>query len=720
MDAEGPESDYSRDSVNRRACDQCRLRKIRCDKRSPCSNCRSSQIVCRSTGAGQKAREPRRRVLISDQYERKIDLIEDRLSNIEHVLRDLRSTINSKPSAETYFHTTPESTHMTPSASEIVPNPNSALEQHESGPAFEGNSSLTAHSAYASAFLETAVSRSALQLSSPKISVALSTLKQIVNMQESKTHSSSHEVRFPNQKAVPSSGLRNLSMPPVQVVLPLLRRLKENPSTLLIGFFPFMTADYLVEKCREVYFATEEYSDATFIVVNGCLFYLFCEYSMLPSDTVMQETYNKYLNLCGANLETALANLNLLMPARKESIEALTIGAIHAVEISKPSFALTLTSTACRLCQTLGYHRASSMENDDALMKQTKLRLFWALYCTDKALSLRLGRASSFQDYDISLSTKFSSLGDFEPWKSIYPLWIQLARIQGRVYEMLYSPAALRKPESERASYARQLASEMQMQVTEPFKKVEHLFSGLSPLDHIYMKSDEVCRLSVLTLIYRAIPAPEGSQSTFIEECIVTARDALESHQSCMMTLQQGYKNKDLICSYLHWTILYSPFLPFIVLFCHVIESSSEADLKRLEDFVTFLQPNCSLSEAIARMHRLCQVLSNVARLYVEAKAKAKTQEDATLVSVGQEFDTYLGALGLAPVPTDEGDYRWNGHVHMPASVAGVVQEDIVDQGFQTATPQTTLGNWFSGNQHMMGLLEEDMSFFDPSAWPQW
>ncbi|KAJ9485455.1 hypothetical protein VN97_g7887 [Penicillium thymicola] len=52
----------------RRACDQCRLRKIRCDKRTPCSNCRSSDIICRSTGEGQKPSEPRRRVLISNQY----------------------------------------------------------------------------------------------------------------------------------------------------------------------------------------------------------------------------------------------------------------------------------------------------------------------------------------------------------------------------------------------------------------------------------------------------------------------------------------------------------------------------------------------------------------------------------------------------------------------------------------------------------------------------
>ncbi|KAE8325433.1 hypothetical protein BDV39DRAFT_178767 [Aspergillus sergii] len=37
-------------------------------RRSPCSNCGSSQIPCRSCRAGQKPSESRRRILISSQY----------------------------------------------------------------------------------------------------------------------------------------------------------------------------------------------------------------------------------------------------------------------------------------------------------------------------------------------------------------------------------------------------------------------------------------------------------------------------------------------------------------------------------------------------------------------------------------------------------------------------------------------------------------------------
>ncbi|GAB1193001.1 hypothetical protein APSETT444_002203 [Aspergillus pseudonomiae] len=612
--------------------------------------------------------------------EKKIDLIEDRLSSIEQVLRDVKATVTSSTPAETCFHATPDSRQMTSSASGLASDVNAALDEHESGPAFEGNSSLAAHSAYASQFLETAVSRSALQLSSPTINTALSTLKQLVNMQDHQAHPSSRDVRFPNQKAIPRSGLRNLNLPPVQVVLPLLRHLSiEEHATTLLGFFPFITPDSLFEKCRQVYFATEEYSDATFIVVNACLVYLFSEISFSESDTTKREMYDKYHNLCRVNLETGLANLNLLTPATMDSIEALSMGALHAIETSKPSLGLALASTAFRLCQTLGYHRASSMENDSFTVRQNKRRLFWSVYVTEKALSLRLGRASSIQDYDISLPAEDGLLGDFEPWRTIYPLWINLARIQGKVYEMLYSPAALRKPANERASHARQLAAEMQMSVEEPFKKASPKFTNVSPLDEIYLMSDEVCRLSVLTLIYRAIPAAEDSRSTFIDECIETARVTLELHQSCMTMMEE--------------------------------------DLVRLEDFVNSLQPNCSSSEAIAKMHRLCQVLSNVARLYVEAKAQAQTQENEDLASVGQEFDVYLSALGLAPTQPEGGDVRWNGPVPAPGPIPQSLGEGAEGQACPNTMPPTTLGSWFSGNQHMLGLLEEDLSLFDPSAW---
>lgn len=106
--------------------------------------------------------------------------------------------------------------------------------------------------------------------------------------------------------------------------------LSEQPS-ILQAYLPFLSTPRLVEKCRQVYFSTEDYSDATFIVVNGALLYLISDVVAITKDSQTREEYDKYLNLCLVNLETALGSLNLLMPANDENIEALALGVSFVV-----------------------------------------------------------------------------------------------------------------------------------------------------------------------------------------------------------------------------------------------------------------------------------------------------------------------------------------------------------------------------------------------------
>lgn len=87
----------------------------------------------------------------------------------------------------------------------------------------------------------------------------------------------------------------------------------------------FIAVDDFVDCCRRVYFATEDYSLATFIVVNAGLFYLFQEKATRADEAHQAEKLLEYRNLCRDNLETALMALPLFMPARKESIEALLL-----------------------------------------------------------------------------------------------------------------------------------------------------------------------------------------------------------------------------------------------------------------------------------------------------------------------------------------------------------------------------------------------------------
>lgn len=143
---------------------------------------------------------------------------------------------------------------------------------------------------------------------------------------------------------------------------------------------------------------------------------------------------------------------------------------MHAIDISKPSVGWTLASAAMNMCQTLGYHRFISMENDPEPVQRQKQLLFWSVYTILNMMSLRLGRASPIPNYDISLPVPVKQHGILGPWGLICDWYTKGAIIQGEVYQHLYSPEALQKPESERVTYAYKLAGRMKSEIMEPFE----------------------------------------------------------------------------------------------------------------------------------------------------------------------------------------------------------------------------------------------------------
>lgn len=88
-----------------------------------------------------------------------------------------------------------------------------------------------------------------------------------------------------------------------------------------------MTASF-PETCLSVYMA-DEHQPARFITVNIILHYLFLSYGTLVQGKC--EEYLEYSRSCGTNVETALANLPLHLPANEEMIAALSLGVLQAV-----------------------------------------------------------------------------------------------------------------------------------------------------------------------------------------------------------------------------------------------------------------------------------------------------------------------------------------------------------------------------------------------------
>ncbi|KAK3364500.1 hypothetical protein B0T25DRAFT_67577 [Lasiosphaeria hispida] len=736
MDMGERDHSESPENVARRACNQCRLRKIRCDKDVPCSNCKTADRPCSTTGAGQRPKEARQRVLISTQYERKIDQFESRLAGIEGMLRDLTVSLAGRnPSVPASTAATAPSDHNSPSGSasrtsNTTGTPSSITRDGVSrhiedrdgdfsddenlDSAFEGNSSMAAQTVFASDFLQSAVTRDGEH--NPDMESALSSLHQIVALQNRPT---SHESHFENVQPLPKGGFRDLPMPPLQLVVSLLRELKESPPVSFTLMCSVVMSDKYNERCRRVYFATEDFSLTSFAIVNSGLYFLFQEKAW-SAEGARKVELRGYQDMCRDNLETALANLPMLMPERRESVDVLLMGATYAVEISKFTLAWRLNSAAAIICQTLGYHRISPSGKIPTVEEQhannAKQASFWFTYLIDRALSLRFGRASAIQDYDITIPRTLGHHMVSGAWADVFNQWIMHAEFMGKAYENLYSPAALARQPEQRVESARQLIGMLQavagerndlnQQIrmargpTRGFPEIS--VEGVNPysIDMCAM-SDHVIYHSAMTLIHRAIPSPPGSRGTFNAECIDAARSAFESHHDCM---RLAGNNLNAMAGYMHWTVLYVPFVPVIVLFCNIIETSDTSDLSRLEAFTNSLQAVSEISKATDKFWRVCQVLCNVARIYMEAKTRQEQDQDMNLV--GNDIDMYLSQLGFMPQ-----------HGQVPGNENGNFGDSNVSGIDMDANQNSRLGNWFSGNRHIFGLVEEDLSDFEPKFW---
>jgi hypothetical protein len=122
-------------------------------------------------------------------------------------------------------------------------------------------------------------------------------------------------------------------------------------------------------------------------------------------------------------------------------------------------------------------------------------------------------------------------------------------------------------------------------------------------------------------------------------------------------------------------------------------------------------------------LYHLCQVLYNVALPYIEAKSQQPSVDQQQL---GNEFDMYLSQLGFMPSYSSNNNSNGNGDAADGQGGPPMMDENMADltdveRSLMPAGPQHDtgqLGDWFSGNNYMMGLLDEDFSGLNPPAWP--
>lgn len=225
--------------------------------------------------------------------------------------------------------------------------------------------------------------------------------------------------------------------------------------------------------CQKVYFPAEDCSTAFVTVVKCGLWRIFNNFA--PRDVhqhgLDQLEFERAKALCKRSLNDTARRTQLVLAHSYRHIQALlllvrqmSVGllvptdkpqAAFLMETSRPSLALSFASACARLCQDAGYHCLTFDSSDP--QAQQKIVTFWVVFLLDRGLSLNFGRSPSLQDYDVTASRP--ALGDSNVSQDLFcSVGVELAYLQGDIYQKLYSGCAQRVSTNVKAQRARVLA----------------------------------------------------------------------------------------------------------------------------------------------------------------------------------------------------------------------------------------------------------------------
>ncbi|KAF3345703.1 hypothetical protein VdG2_05939 [Verticillium dahliae VDG2] len=650
------------------------------------------------------------------EREQNVEHIAKTVDDLKHMLQNLRHEHppGSGP-GPTQHGTASAATLSRPSlasaqTSEIRSRRSPAVLQSE----FGGESSISAHALFATTFLQNVVGNS----HSPRVTVEMApvmqTLSSIADVQNQTAASS--ETLFPHARPL-EDGRNPVNFPPpaADKVFGCLRMAQEHDMVEALWLPEFESMGHFTEYVIKVC-SLGPSSEAELIIFNTGMFWLFLECASFMEDEDEMNDYTAQSYLCRDNLETLLAHLGYHIPNTMDYIYALNMATTYCLQTIKTTAAWSFISTSAHACQALGLHSAVSLHPASPAQQVRKLRLFWAVYGSEKGLALRLGRSSNIRDSDITIPRPKQPTGPDLLINKLTPLWTQAAALQGRLYDEIYSPGAFLQPQQVRYERAGTLIEDLKSlrEASEALEKEivsQAAPGGQSPLSELCWRADRIAYLSMLTLAYRSLPPTDPFISSFAAGCIATARQALDEHEQCLKALSrtQTAKTSAYIVLFIDWqatplsysgvtetvsSLLQTPFVPFTILFCHAIETASRADLQVLRSFLDTLEGTAYSSRHLSTQNqlRLFQALYSVAVRYISV------QESSSLLAGAWS----TGGDGEAPAG------QASAHFSSQSMASAQAAEDqfMANLGLQVDSSGNPLASWFARNQQLMRILE--------------
>lgn len=480
-----------------RACDACRRKKIKCDTSGPgntCKNCKYSKVECTFNDSAKKRGPPK-------GY---IEVLENRLKRMERILgnladeeeegegekpKDNNNSIPKKKQKEPIMSQT-KVVKVTPTAI--------ATPAEESTGASTENSSEISKPLYLSSGVRTRYigDMSPLPFLAQKINFEDARIASKIGVKIKRFGQSL--VLYEKDEKLNGNGINQTILEELNLIKPGETIKGINDWIYKVSGVDKVTSDRLMK----VYFA---YIHPGLPVVNKVLFLKQYrgEIAEYPSAPLLNSIYGaavRYIETCDSNgdklsiehhlemkdgwSEKLFDNLIMFVKGRYApcitTVQALVIGQNHRASLDeKMASGWLLNSAAVRMAQDLGLHRSSEAWDIPDSEKETRKRVWWAVYIMDKWSAASTGRPQTVFDEDCDESypnesadwdevmdvdskspdnqePRFPSLDKNVAQKAknenipIYQPFVQLVKLSeilGRILQGLYTPLAKKHSE---------------------------------------------------------------------------------------------------------------------------------------------------------------------------------------------------------------------------------------------------------------------------------
>ncbi|CUS14998.1 unnamed protein product [Tuber aestivum] len=330
------------------------------------------------------------------------------------------------------------------------------------------------------------------------------------------------------------------------------------------------------------------------------------------------------------NAWAAIDDLEVFMAPRLRNVQALTTGAVVAIEVSRPGLCWSLVSGAARLATAIGLHRRPPSPCPFSKVElEERKAIFWNVYILDKCLSLTFGRSTSLPDFDCDteLPEGDGKAGYFLNFIAL----IKLAKIQSNIYMRLYSAAATRQETAEKEKAILELDLELRAWWTQSRAVFDTAGSSdgavsengpsapLAIFSRLELKFSYLCSL---TLVHRMARPDMAIWAKSDNLCLESARDSIRIIND-VVECNLDVANSGMII----WLFQYYPFTSFFILFSAVIRNPTAAtsktvDFQLMKSLVSYLSRMQEKSEGAAKLLQIASAFTHVAGTFLKNYGK--------------------------------------------------------------------------------------------------